>query len=272
MDSPLDWEVDVTDSTLLYSLAYVLPSILGGILVLAVALLGWLVATALQAGNFVQAVSFIVVGLLSLFIRRYLPALRTTTLFDTFQQRYSRRGVVISSVLGALVLFASTLLHPVAPFVVFVASWIPVILTAGFPTTGHVDLESQTLVVDDTEIPLAALTGIRTVSIDTFVVCWLSYSQGVPSAPRVVVLPGHVFPPISRLLDRSLASASTDQEQSIISWEERMTAIIFGLGLIVLGPILWLALPADDGKAIALYAGAMFGLFGAMLLWYAKTA
>ena len=42
----VDWKLDVDDSSLLLGLAYVFPSILGGVIVLAFGLLLWLVSEA----------------------------------------------------------------------------------------------------------------------------------------------------------------------------------------------------------------------------------
>ncbi len=83
------------DSPLLQTLAYVFPSILGGVVVLAGALLTWLLLQAVLTGNFARVVGFVVIALLSLLTRRYLPALLTTNITDPFRERYSRRGLVV---------------------------------------------------------------------------------------------------------------------------------------------------------------------------------
>jgi hypothetical protein len=147
----------VTDSPLLQILAYAGPSIFGGIGVLAGGLLLWLVVSAVLDGDPVQAVGIVVVAVLALCSRRYILALLGTNLTDPFWNRYSRHGLVIGSVCGALILLGSAQLHPTAPFVVFVATWAPVVITAAFPTSGHADLAVGTLVVDETEIPLEGL-------------------------------------------------------------------------------------------------------------------
>jgi hypothetical protein len=267
-DATLDWELEVTHSLLLLTLAYVFPSVLGGIVVLAGALLCWLLLQAVMTGNFARVIGLVVIALIGLLTRRYLPALLTTNVTDPFHERYSRRGLVMGSVLGAIVLLGSTRLHPDAPFVVFIASWIPLVLTAGFPTSGHVDPE--TLVVDGTEVPVNAVQGFRTARIGTLVICWLSYSRGMPSAPRVIVVPSEVFESVHQLIDRR--SESAEREPSTIDRPERIIASLFGLGMIVIGPILWILLPPGDGQLFALYAGAMFGLFGIVLLWWAYSA
>jgi hypothetical protein len=65
---------------------------------------------------------------------------------------------------------------------------------------------------------------------------------------------------------------SSREEHPTIDRTERIIVGLFGLGLVAVGPLLWLILPPGDGRAIALYAGAMFGLFGVLLLRYAYTA
>lgn len=269
-DTTINWELDVTDSSLLLGLAYVFPSILGGVVVLVVGLVIWLVASAVLAGEFAQAVGILVLALLALLSRRYLPALLKTNLTDPFFERYSRRGLIVGSLLGAFALLVSTRLHPDAPFAVFIGSWIPLVLTAAFPTTGAADVEAETLVVNGTDVPLEAVRQSRAISIRAFTVYWMSYSRGVPTSPRIIVVPIEHTKTIDTLLDATVSVS--DHGRSTIARSERFIAGLFGLGLLAVGPVLCLVLPPGDGQAVALYAGAMFGLFGAMLLWYAYSA
>jgi len=266
----VDWELDVDDSSLLLGLAYVFPSILGGVIVLAFGLLLWLVSEAVWAGDLGRAIGLIVVAVLALLSRRYLPALLETGLETPFFERFSRRGLLVGSLLGALTLLGSAQVHPSAPFAVFVASWIPLVLTAAFPTSGHADQATETLVVDETEIPLQEVRTFRAISMGTFTVYWLSYTRGSPTAPRIVVLPSDYVDAVANLIDA--VPESSNDERSTIDRAERIVAGLFGLGMVAIGPLLWFVLPPGDGKAIALYAGAMFGLFGLLLLWHVYTA
>lgn len=268
-DATVKWEFDVTDSPLLRTLAYVGPSIFGGVAILAGGLLLWLVVSALLDGNLAQAVGFVALAVLALLSRRYLPALLDTNLTGPLWNRYSQRGILAGSVFGALVLLGSTQLHPVAPFAVFIASWVPVVLTAEFPTSGYVDRAVGTLVIDDTKVPLDAVSAFRAGSIGTVTVCWLSYTRGVPTAPRIIILPSSYLDAVSNLIETD--PDASKQERSTINRTERLVAGLFGLGLVALGPVLWLILPPGDGQVVALYAGTMFGLFGMVLLWYAYS-
>jgi len=265
----IDWELDVTDSLLLQALAYVGPSVFGGIALLAGGLLLGLVVSALLDGNLARAVGVVAVAVLALVSRRFLPVVLETNLTDDLWNRYSRRGLIIESVCAAVALLGSARLHPMAPFVVFIASWVPVVLTAAFPTTGTADSASDTLVVDDTEVPLDAVSACRACSVDTFAVCWLSYTRGVPTAPRIVILPSSALDAVSNLI--ATEPDSSQREHSTINRTERLVAALFGLGLVAFGPLLWLTLPPGDGQIVALYAGAMFGLFGLLLLWHAYS-
>jgi hypothetical protein len=269
-DVTADWELDVTDSPLLQILTYVCPSVFGGVAILAGGLLLWLVVSAVLDGDLARAVGVVAFAVLALLSRRYLPALLETNLTDPFWNRYSRRGLVIGSVCGALVLLGSAQLHPTAPFVVFIASWLPLVLTAAFPTSGHADPAAGTLVVDDTEVPLDAVSEFRAVSVGTFAVCWLSYTRGVPTAPRIILLPPNYVDVVAELIETGTDSST--RGRSTIDRTERLIAGLFGLGMVALGPILWLLLPPGEGQVVALYAGAMFGLFGMMLLWYTYSA
>jgi len=98
----VNWELDVTDSPLLQILAYVGPSIFGGIGILAGGLLLWLVVSAVLDGDPARAVGIVVVAVPALLSRRYILALLGTNLTDPFWNRYSRRGLVIGSVCEAL--------------------------------------------------------------------------------------------------------------------------------------------------------------------------
>lgn len=269
-NTTINWELDVTDSLLLQTLAYVNPCIFGGVAILAGGLLLWLVVPALLDGDLAQAVRFVALAVLALLARRYLPALLDTNLTASLSERYSRGGLAIGSIIGAIILLGSAQLHPMAPFVVFIASWVPVILTAWFPTSGRADRTVDTLVVDDTEVPLDAVSAFRAVSIDTFAVCWLSYTRGVPTAPRIVFLPSRHLSVVSELLEMN--QDASKREHLTINRTERLIAALFGFGMVALGPVLWMILPPGNGQFVALYAGAMFGLFGMMLLWYAYSA
>ena len=147
---------------------------------------------------------------------------------------------------------------------------MPLILTAAFPTSGRADLTTETLIVNDTEVPLDAVSSFRAVSVGPLVACWLSYTRGVPTAPRLVTFPSHYFETVIGLIDT--ASESSKQEHSTINRPERVIAGLFGLGMAAIGPLLWFILPPGDGQLIALYAGAMFGLLGVVLLWYGYSA
>jgi hypothetical protein len=96
--------------------------------------------------------------------------------------------------------------------VVFVAIRIPLVLTAGFPTSDHMGTKTETpscmgtktetLVVDGTEVPVGSVRGFRAARTGAFVIRWLSYSRGRPSAPRIVVVPTESFESVSQLIDR----------------------------------------------------------------------
>ena len=269
-DETIDWELDVDDSALLLALAYVFPSVFGGAIVLVCGLLIWLIGAALWAGDFGRAIGIVVVAVLALLSRRYLPALLETNVATPFFERFSRRGLLVGSLLGALALLGSVQVHSFAPYAVFIASCVPLVLTAAFPTSGHAAVTMETLVVDDTEIHLQEVRTFRTLSVDTFAVCRLSYRRGTPSAPRIIILPSDYVNVVAGLIEN--IPESSREEHPTIDRTERFIVGIFGLGLVAIGPLLWLALPPGDGQVIALYAGAMFGLFGALLLRYAYTA
>ncbi|WP_338741269.1 hypothetical protein [Haloplanus salilacus] len=246
------------------------PSLFGGVAMLA----GWLglrlVVSAVLDGNVARAAGVVAAALLAVLSRRYLLAVLATNLTDPLWSRYSRRGLVTGSLFGALVLFGSAQVHPVAPFAVVVAGWVPVVLTAGFPTSGRADRVAGTLTVDGTGIPPDSVRTVRAVTIDTVAVCWLSYTRGVPTAPRLVLVPSDYLDTVSTLL--GTGAAASNRDHSTLGRPERLVAGLFGFGLVAAGPVLWVLLPAGDGQVVALYAGATFGLLGVVLLRYAYTA
>ncbi|SDZ80504.1 hypothetical protein SAMN04488065_0452 [Haloplanus vescus] len=265
-----EWNLDVDASPLSLALAYVFPSVLGGAVVLVGGALVVFFAASVLAGNFRRAIAAVVVTALALVSRRYLPAALETNATNSFFERFSRRGLLVGSLLGALVLLGSALVNDAAPFVVFVASWVPLVVTATFPTSGRADPSTGTLVVDGDEVPLQQVWRVRTLSLGAIAVCWLSYVRGAPTAPRFVIVPADAVGVVTRLVER--APESTPDDQSTIGRPERVVAGLFGVGLLAIGPVLWVALPSGDARVIALYAGALFDLFGLLLLWYAYRA
>jgi hypothetical protein len=261
------WQYDVTDSTALLSTAYAFPSVLGGAIILGGVLSGWLVLTAILAGAIGRALAIAVGIVLLVLSRRWIvPAVATQT-STPLHERYSTRGLVLGSLVGAAVLSASTLLHLAGPLIVFLASLVPLILTAGFPTDGRVSPETTTLVVDGEGLPVTSISTYRTVSLGGLTVCWLSYARGQPTASRVIVVPNEAFTAVESVLEWG-ASQPVDTATSM-SVAEKRVVVLFGLGLLAVGPTLWLLLPAGDGRIIALYGGVLFGLFGVVLLWHA---
>ncbi|RDI69799.1 hypothetical protein [Halopelagius longus] len=272
-DPAVSWRYDVTDSRLLHTLTYALPGMLGGVVLLVALLAGRIALDAVRAGNVGRAVGVLGVAVLALLVRRYVPALLGAT--DAFDPsgRYSLRGLAASSVVGAAAVLWSLRVSPVAPFALFVASWLPTVLAAEFPTEGRATPETGTLVVDGESVPLDALSHHRTVSVGGVAVSWLSYARGVPRAPRTVVVPTNAFEAVRAVLeDAERRHDESDESRSSLGGAERAIVAAFGLGSLAVGPTLWMLLPPGRGRAVALYGGALFGVFGAVFLWYAATA
>lgn len=262
------WRVEVDDSTLLSALAYALPAAFGGVALLAALLLGSVALAAANADEFGRAVGAVAVGVVALFAQRwFLPAVAATDLLDPLLARYSRRGAALASVAGAAVLYASSLLHPFAPFAAFVASWVPFALVAGFPTEGRWDPDEGTLVVDGDRVPLESVTAHRALPLGGVALHWVSYVRGVPTAPRTLVVPRGEVDRVRSLLDEGAAERS---DASAAGTAQRRILVAFGAGFLAVGPALWVVLPSE-GALVALYAGALFGTFGAVFLWYAWT-
>lgn len=57
--------------------------------------------------------------------------------------------------------------------------------------------------------------------------------------------------------------SSPADETTTLGWQERSVAAVFGLGMVAVGPLLWLVLQSGGGRLVAPDAGATLGLFGA---------
>ena len=268
--SEFRWRAEVGDSALLSALAYAFPGVLGGTVLLAGAAFGGAVFAAVRAGAVGRAVSLVALVVVAVLAHRwFLPAVARTDLLESLLTRYSRRGVGLASVAGAVGLYASFLVHPLAPFVAFAASWLPFALVAEFPTEGRANPSEGSLVVDGDRVPLASVESYRALPLREFVLCWVSYSRGVPSAPRTLILPRESFDRVRSLLDDAVREDADGA--STIGAAQRRVLAAFGVGFVAVGPALWVLLPGE-GALLALYAGALFGVFGAVFLWYAATA
>lgn len=268
--SECSWEFEVQDSRALTVLSYIFPSVLGGVVVLVVLLFSQLLLDALLDGNVGQAVLYLGFGVLAILIRRwFIPALTETSLYEPLRKQFSKLGLVFGSVCGALILYLSLRLHPFAPFIVFIGSWIPLSITAEFPIEGYAKLNEKLFVAKNTEIPLQSVQNYRTFSAGTLTFCWLSYARGVPKAPRMVIVPREDFVVAQTLLEDAIGQSALGG--STIGKPQRWILIIFGIGQLAIGPILWFLL-SEGGKLVAVYAGATFGMTGVIMLWYAKTA
>ncbi|MDZ5811643.1 hypothetical protein U4E84_09845 [Halorubrum sp. AD140] len=265
-----EWQVAVSDSPVLLALAYVMPSIFGGIAFLVGALLAWFIITAVLAGAYGRALIFVGGALLAIFGRRWFAlALFSGELFTREQEYLSRRGVLLGSSIAAVVLGLSFIIDPRAPVAVFIAGWLPAIFVAAFPTKGTVNQRATTLVIDDDEVPVGAVRNYRLLPIGPFVYCWARYDRGVSNAPRLFIVPRDASDAARNVLDA--AADRPHAVESSLSSTERWILVAFGVGLLSIGPVLWVVLPTP-GRGFALYAGAMFGLFGVILLWHAATA
>ena len=270
--SAFRWRVEVGDSALLSTLAYALPAAVGGVALLAAVLFGSVVLAAARGGEFGRAVGVVALLAVALLAQRwFLPAVAEADVVESLSGRYSRRGVALASVVGAAALYASLLVHPVAPFVLFVASWVPFALVARFPTEGCADPDEGVLVVDGDRVPLEAVRSYRAFPFGRFALCWVSYARGVSRAPRTLVVTGESLDRVRSLLDGGATRERDAGDASGTGAAQRRILTAFGVAFVAVGPALWVLLPSE-GAVLAFYAGALFGAFGAVFLWYAATA
>lgn len=185
----------------------------------------------------------------------------------------SRRGLVGSILTGAVLvvvgvretggawLFVGCLVAEVAALVVSAA-----LRSEGsvVPAENRVDYGGRT-------VPLDAIRDVRSVRVRRFVFALVRYRAGRvgPSVPRLLVLSTEGLKAMTSARGHDTPDESEGERASTAV---RAVAGVFGVACLAAGPLLWLLLPAGDGRVVAAYLGGFGLLFGAVFLRYAVVA
>jgi hypothetical protein len=192
----------------------------------------------------------------------------------------SRRWLVGSVLVGATLEYATFLLTDLGLCLLVgsaVTGFCLLVVGAGLQSEGAVDPDAGTIEYGGDAIPLGAVRRVRSLRFGRFVLAVVGYHAGRvgPSTPRLLVLSAEAL----EALDSSRTSHASDRDRggtrpvpTATPTATRAVAAAFGLACLAAGPILWLALPPDGGRLVAVYLG-VFGLFfGGLFLRYAVVS
>lgn len=273
MASAVEWAVTPAESRLLRLPVYAFVGVVGGLATLVVIGGTFALAHAAIRGNLLPVA---LVALLALvggpISARYLwPAIR-----DPGQRlglpdglpRLSRPYAVIAVFAGATAIPASTLISPIGPLVVLAIGFGAPVLVPFLGSTGWAALDESgggTLSVNGRDVPLAALSGVRSVELGTVVGYWLQYADAPLGAPRWVVVPASVADDLGALLDAGVAAESPTRAPQPLAI--RVTLAVFAVGSFAAAGGLWWAgtryagswIVFLPGIAIAALVGGLFG-------------
>lgn len=160
-------------------------------------------------------------------------------------------------------------LVPVLGTVLFVGGLAAGFTVALLRSEGAIDPDGGTLTVHGRTADFADLTGVSRADLGRLTVLWLRYARGRGSAaPRLIVLPRRVADRASGAIETGVhrpTSSKTERRES--SRAVRLALATIGLGALGVGASLFVlgSVPTD----VALWAGAIFGLFGLLFCWLA---
>lgn len=280
---PIEWRRDLEDSPAGRLFAYTFVGTVGG-LPLLVALVGLLalpvVIVSLTANPPVLAlvvVLALVGGPLSLLYLWPLltdPDQRAPLLADTWVDELSARGVLASTVLGALVHALGFYLLPVAPLLLLVLGGL--LASTGtwlLLTEGRIDPDDRTLAVRSAlsdrdsrgrTVDLAAWTGLSRYRIGPVVLLRPRYGPGVRGGtPRLIPVPATVAAAATPAFEAALDAPAPEPERPP-NPAVAATLAVFGLGSVALGVAI--AVLEVGPAGYRLYLLALASLFGAVFL------
>jgi hypothetical protein len=197
----------------------------------------------------------------------------------------SRWGVVASIGIGTGVCLAGLLLTDVG-FVILggtvVVGFGCLSVSAGLRTTGVVDRDAMELSYAGHTIPLNAVRRTDTRRLGPFVFALVRYHRGRvgPSTPRWLVCSVEAHDAIESVRasmderDEAETDGQTETETEATNATPRTVrwvAAAFGVGCLLVGPVLWLLVPSE-GRLFAGYLGIFGLLFGALFVRYALVA
>jgi hypothetical protein len=275
---PIEWAYTPRTSRLLRALVYVPFAALGGLFVLLLFLVGALAVDALLSGDIGQlalVVGFVLAGLFAA-VRGpgalwLLPDERER-LLNELDLPLSRRTLLGASAVGAVVLLVAVSVEFWVGTMIFLGGMAMLILVSALRSEGEIDAEELTLEYNGRDMVLTALRNVRAVTVGSLVFCWFSFERGGVSArsPRFVVLPAEAYRRARPVFERAIESPTESGRTAPLA--ERVIFLVFGIGLLALGPVFWVLTAANPGaRLIVTYLGAMVGIFGLLFVWFAAV-
>jgi hypothetical protein len=183
---------------------------------------------------------------------------------------FSRRSSLVATAFGAVALLLTAWIEFALVFVVFISGVAVLIPISVLHVEGAIDPQELWLEYNGRTVSLADIRAIRAVTIGPLALCWLSVERGTAGTlrPRFVVMTADAYgvardvfeEAIDRPVEPGRAAPRT----------ERVVFLLVGLGLLAIGPALWVLVPATPAaRWIVGYAGLLFGFVGVIVIWHA---
>lgn len=266
--SRVEWTYTVESSSVLRALALLAVGAIGSVFVFAAALLTFVVAGALLAGDVV--ILAVIAATAVLFGRRLVVQLAlasnveggTTSLVPA-------RELLAASVAWAVVL--ATLLALGAPFRavyggVLVGVFVCLPVVAALTSEGYVDTDDGSVHVNDSDIPLAAVERVSTYDLGVVTVLRVHYHEGTgANVPRIHGTPPGDADRIRTALESSEAEPPATDRNPLIS----KTLYAFGVGsfAVAVAFAYLAATESGDAAGILVYVAMLATLFGSLFVW-----
>jgi len=179
---------------------------------------------------------------------------------------WTPRSVAVAAVAGAVGLraLAAAGVGFDALFAVVVALVFSPVVASLFTTVGSVesggDTESAELVCNGRAVPLAQVTGVRSVRAAGLAVYWVSYARGTGAfVPRFLTVPAEAADAV-----RAALEAGAEMRAEPPNTDPAVRAVVGGAGLLFVG-VAVLGWRAVDDPVVGAYFAGVLGLVGALL-------
>ena len=186
-----------------------------------------------------------------------------------------RRPLLLAGVAWAASLALVVRWRPLAAFALLagaVGGWL---LTMAGRTSGRIEPTDETITYGSRTAPLDAIDRVRRLPLGPVTLYWLRFERGAVGSgvPRGLVVPRTVDADVGRALDAGVSASVRDHTHHRAGRAERGVAAALGVGCLLAGPVLWVALPASgDATLVTLYLTAIATPFGVVLLRYGLVA
>jgi hypothetical protein len=183
---------------------------------------------------------------------------------------WTPRSIAVAAVAGAISLWtlAAAGVGFDALFAVVVALLFSPVVASLFTTVGSVgpaddeagDTESAELTCNGRDVPLAQVTGVRSVRAAGLAIYWVSYARGTGAfVPRFLTVPVEAADAVRTALD-----AGVQMRADPPNTDPAVRAVVGGAGLLFVG-VAAIGWRAVDDPVVGAYFAGVLGLVGALL-------